>query len=335
MGKYQYILLSNDSGERLSLQDAPDGWDQTKINVIKDMTYFGVFKTLSVEFNFVGDGFKFLQSQRLRYGGDADVLFRLYGNGEFIFEGKVNYENYKEDRRYRKFQVDIIQSAFVESFQNFESVKFNVLNNLSTNRKQINPADVKIATIRDRVLQRYSEFDGAIYGNEPQIYHHTLPFLIKVNDNPTVQNINNIEVGHEIETLYHRENAIFENRSPLTQTLNIEWDINYTMTYTGPLTLPHRLSESVPHGAPPRYHAVKNVIRFLRMNADNTIDTILYQKVINGNDIYTNEVPTIGGGASSLFPSGTYMDSFQGAVTVGPDQYIMFTNERYVNIWYG
>ena len=83
--KYKYILLSNDTGERLDLRDAPQGWDATKFRLVRDLTYLGILKTISVEFDFVGDGFEFLQRQRMIYGIDADVL------SEYTNETRTNF----------------------------------------------------------------------------------------------------------------------------------------------------------------------------------------------------------------------------------------------------
>ena len=144
--KYKYILLSNDTGERLDLIDAPVGWDATKFRLLWDFTYLGILKSISVEFEFVGDGFDFMQRQRLIYGIDADVMIRVYQTtpNDFLFEGKVNQENFLEDRKFSKYKVDIIQSSFVQSFNNCEDVKLNILNNISLDRVPIDPAAAKL-----------------------------------------------------------------------------------------------------------------------------------------------------------------------------------------------
>jgi len=51
----KYYLLSNDTGESLMLDNAPVGWDATRFNILRDAIYLGVIKTISVEFNFVGE----------------------------------------------------------------------------------------------------------------------------------------------------------------------------------------------------------------------------------------------------------------------------------------
>ena len=50
--KYSHILLSNDTGERIELFDAPVGWDATKFRLIRDLTYLGILKSISVEFEY-------------------------------------------------------------------------------------------------------------------------------------------------------------------------------------------------------------------------------------------------------------------------------------------
>ena len=41
---YKHILLSNDTGERLELLDAPQGWDATKFRLVRDLTYLGILE---------------------------------------------------------------------------------------------------------------------------------------------------------------------------------------------------------------------------------------------------------------------------------------------------
>ena len=169
--KYKYILLSNDSGERLDLRDAPQGWDATKFRLVRDLTYLGILKSISVEFDFVGDGFEFLQRQRMIYGIDADVIIRVYKRNpnEFLYEGKVNQENFAEDRKFSKYKVDIIQSSFVQNFQNREDVQVNLLNTLSLDRKTIAPVGVKLATIsgkKHRIF--YGVRSDTSRGNSPR-----------------------------------------------------------------------------------------------------------------------------------------------------------------------
>ena len=188
--KYRHILLSNDTGERLELMDAPVSWDATKFRLIRDLTYLGILKSISVEFDFVGDGFEFLQRQRLKFGVDANVMIRVYKRNpnEYLFEGKINYENYLEDRKFRKFKVDVIQSGFIQKFHNREDVKLNLLNNISLDRHPIDPVGVKTATFRGKSIQFYSEFNGSTISGPTtfSIYHHTLPFLVTKNGSTNV-----------------------------------------------------------------------------------------------------------------------------------------------------
>ena len=87
MKKYDYVILSNDEGTRTVLNDNPIGWENVKFSLIRDFIYLGVFKSISAEFDFVGDGYQTLQKLYLRYGVDADALLRIYENKEFFFRG--------------------------------------------------------------------------------------------------------------------------------------------------------------------------------------------------------------------------------------------------------
>lgn len=240
--KYTYVLLSNDSGQRLELANAPQGWDAQRFNVLRDMVYLGVMKSITVEFQFVGDGFTFLQRQKLKYGVDANVVFRLYKRNKFLFEGKVNFENYDEDRKFNRFQVDIIQSAQVQKFNNREDIKYNIFNNISADRLPATPAALKNATIRGRRIEFFTQFDGSVT-TEPDIFTTTLPFNLKVNGNQSVNTSSYTIVTPPLteeapeqevrDQLYAEEAAIYVNELVSPQSLDIEFSANITIEYKG------------------------------------------------------------------------------------------------------
>jgi hypothetical protein len=248
--KYKTILLSNDSGERLELQDAPQGWDAEKFRLIRDLTYIGILKSISVEFDFVGDAYRFMQRQRMLYGIDADVTIRQYRRNpnEFLFEGKVNQENYIEDRKFHRYKIDIVQSSFVQKFQNREDVQLNVLNTYSLDRLPVAAASFKNGIIRGRSIFFFSEFFGSSQ-EAPQTFSHTLPFLNKESGNPGVnKNPYEISVPEEgtfeeeeqrlIDTLYGTaSSSIYRNNLITAQTIDIAFEVNFNIVYKG-LPLP-------------------------------------------------------------------------------------------------
>lgn len=294
MKKYRYVLLSNDSGRRIDLEHSPEAWDAQKINIVKDLTYFGVLKSFSVEFYFVGDGYKFLQNEYLRFGCDADVIFRLYKKNEFIFQGKINFQNFNDDRKSRKFKIDIIQSSFVQKFNNSDDIKLNVLNNISLDRTAITPVVPRPCTFRGRTIQRHSEFEGSIF-DSPEIYHHTLPFQILVNDNPDVQAVSQIELSDDISELRRLEFSNIGNPSSgVSQIYHISWSINYTIIKKGNLILPRGVR-----------------FRMMRCNQDNSIDAILFERVHNNVALQSN-----------------FTSSFSGSISVDNGQFIVMTCER-------
>jgi hypothetical protein len=312
---HRYILLSNDSGERLELEDAPIGFDSTKFNMIRDLVYLGILKKISVEFDFVGDGFRFMQKHRVKYGVDSDILIRRYRNNpnEFEFEGKINQENSNEDRKFNKYKVDIIQSSFVQKFNNREDLKLNVLNNISVDRKIIAPAELKSATIRGRRIEFNSIFEGSLL-SEPEVYHHTLPWLLKKSGNTGVQAVyassldgwNIIVDPPEEDPLILPENAIYINSLPETQTVNVDWSFTMTLAYLG----------DPPTGFPSFSHLALIKNRFLRINSDDSVAEVIYSA-----DTYLDR-------ESSEPFSRTLSGSF--SVDVAPDQYIVMLSEKWV-----
>lgn len=307
--RYKHVLLSNDSGERIVLQQAPDGWNAQRINLIRDLVYIGMLKSISVEYEFVGDGFRFLQKQRLRYGMDASIIIRVYDHTDFKIEGKVNLENYFEDHKFRRFKVDIIQSSFVQKFQNREDIKINILNDTSLDRIAVASTLLHQATIRGKIIKFYTEFDGSTFV-DPILYHHTLPFLLKVNGNSGVSDISGGQIeftGWVASTLVIEDsfdnpmflvvNAVYENNLSEVQTIKMDFHVNFTALYLGVVSDFARNSI---------------VFRILKMNADNSVHTQLFFRDVVHKDGSTN------------------LDLvFNQSITVDPGQYVLYVVERW------
>lgn len=299
MKRYRHILLSNDSGKRLEAVNAPIGWDANKINIVRDFTYFGILKSLSVEFEFVGDAYAFMLNEYLTYGADADIMYRLYKKDyEFVFEGKVNLQNFIDDRTNKRFRIDIIQSSFVQKFNNSDTIKLNLLNNISLDRTAIDPVIPRPALFRGHIIDHRSEFEGSILEGA-EVYHHLIPFQIKVNDNEDVQAISNVELSENISELYTLENHIYVNSLNANQTVRISLSLNATLI---------RISSFVGFSV-----VVKH--RILLVNSNDTIASVLYEK----------------SNAMSIFSPNISFDSSYANDTliVEPGQRIIAVCERY------
>lgn len=234
MKKYKYILICNDDGQRLELTSNPVGWDETKFNIIRDLTYIGVFKSLSIELEFVSEGYSFLQSKRLLFGIDADVIIRIYERNKFRFDGKINYENFKEDRKFNRFKVDILESSFVQDFKNRDEVDLNILNDISLNQTAITPANPVTSLIRGKTIAYNSVFYGSAIG-DAQIYHHVLPFKVKFNGNPQVKEVIASESDYDVDSLKIPDDGFYVNTSGQSQNVHVEFDFGYFGQRTVPI----------------------------------------------------------------------------------------------------
>ncbi|MFO7257778.1 MAG: hypothetical protein DIU61_008790 [Bacteroidota bacterium] len=301
MKGYRHILLSNDSGRRIELQNAPIGWDAQKINIVRDFTYFGVLKTLSVEFELVGDGYRFIQNEYLTFGADADIIYRIYKyDYEFVFEGKVDLQNFSDDRTNRKFRIDIIQSDLVQKFNNSDTIKLNLLNNISLDRTPIQPVVPQPALFRGHIIEQHSEFEGSII-DTGEIYHHIIPFQILSNDNEDVQAISNIEISTAVEELYKVDNHFYINRLNANQTVRIN------MSFTASIT-----RETVFFG-----FSIVVKHKILLINENDTVASVLFEKS-TAMDITSPETIQV---------SGTYSNN---SLIVQPGQHLVAVCERYL-----
>lgn len=243
---YQHWLLCNDDGTSLLCEQAPVGWDEQKFNMIRDLRYFGVFKKISVEYEFVGDAYRFLQSKQLRFGWDANIILRVYRKNQFLFEGKINYLVAQDIRKSKHFKVDVLQSDLIQKFQTREDLKLNILNNISVDRQPVEPAFLRDALFQGKKIQFFTQFEGSSL-TEPQPYHHVVPFLLKANGNPGAQTAFGIDTDNNFldpeqgdsnypfapNEIATPESAFYVNNLSETQTLTFNWDMRFRSTYLG------------------------------------------------------------------------------------------------------
>lgn len=311
--KYNTWLFCNDDGDSLLLDQAPLGWDKIKFNLIRDLVYLGVLKSISVEFEFVGAAYRFLQDKRLLYGMDMNILVRTYLNNPntWLFDGKLNQENFREERKTRKYRVDVVQSSFVQDFNNREDVEINVLNNISLDRKPVTPAALENCLFRGKRILFFSEFrDSSL--TEPEIYHHILPFRLQVNGNPGVNEVSNIQLDDDIEVLYTKENSFYINTLSQDQTIQLDFSINYTMIYAG-FPLPN------PTGPGLNWRSVPvTYFKLLLLDPDNAVvDTISVTRYENTFGNFTETFSE-----SMVIPSGYSLiytcERFERVTDLGP-----------------
>jgi hypothetical protein len=241
MKRYQIILCSNNDGTRFELPEAPRGWDATKFNVVRDAVYFGVLKAISVEFEFMGVAYQYLQNKRLQFGVDADVQLRMYYKNIFLMSGKLNFENYNEDRKLRLFKVDVIQSGKVQDFTNREDVELNIFNTITLDRKPVSPAERKPCTFRGKhilFITKYGFSNAARQEDQAkETYNHIIPFPTILNGNPGTTFVYDVnpdsEDPFEAKSIIKYDNSFYKNDIPSNQTVNVSWDLQSSFAFKG------------------------------------------------------------------------------------------------------
>lgn len=238
-GKYIHVLLSSDTGERLESDDAPIGWDSTKINLVRDLKYLGVLKTITVEFQFIGAFYELLQRHRLRYGWDMNVMYRCYlrKGMVFQFEGKINSTpSGSENRKMKRWKCEIIQSTAVQKFQNRNDTELNVLNEISLDQLPVAPALRQPAIIRSKRILFYSNFSGQLF-TEADTLNHILPFWLIENGNPGVQQVYDAEGDpddpFQAVGIITMNNCFYVNTLTENQTVQLKWDVNFSSIFSG------------------------------------------------------------------------------------------------------
>lgn len=322
--KYYFVLLSNSSGERFVCPEAPRGWDATKANIIRDVIYLGILKSVSVELGFVGAAFTFMQQHRLRYGMDADIILRIYltKRNEFIFEGKIDFAKFAEQRKFGIFKVDVLQSSFVQKFNNREDIELNVLNTMSMDREVISPPILEDAIIRGKQIRFYSEFNDVIVPDPPapEIYHHLPPFKLGVNGNPGVKEVSNLIIDEwaadnvdssladmqadRSNPLKSPDNAFYVNVLTQSQEIELTWQLSFTAVYAGTANAGNTFG-----------HQNYLIHRLWKVDADGTVLEQLFYNII----------PLTSGTVSETL-------SYSGTLTMEPGQYLIDFYEKWGKI---
>jgi hypothetical protein len=298
MKKYRYVLLSNDEGTRLELPEQPIGWDASKISLIRDFTYLGVFKSITAEFEFVGEGYLFLQRAYLRYGVDADVILRIYEKARFVFEAKVNFQNFQDDRKNRRIGVDLIQSGFVQDFNNREDIKIDLLSRQTLDLEEMPPMFNPTVDIRGKLIGFYGEWRENPTFEE--VYHHTIPFITVFNDISEAVNNFVVVASDDVEdNLLISDASFLINAGNVDKEVSVTYDLTFNFQWDG-------INDPVVRS--------RNIIRMrgIIRDADDNLKSTFF------NQSYTNTF-------------GTFNINGILNATLAPGDYILFICERRID----
>ncbi len=161
------------------LNYAPDGWNE-QISLKRNKTYRGLFSTLSTnELTFHKDGYNLIKSAYNSGGVDAEILLKVerYNYGTNIYSDlvtmKVDLATYEETDIGVKVQV--IDSSFQEIINNRDSVKVNLMNDVTIDGVAVTNNSGQL-TIPDTNVSNSADWVTGTYYATPVPKSHIVPF---------------------------------------------------------------------------------------------------------------------------------------------------------------
>lgn len=228
MSNWKFFILSNSDGSYLECK-SPVGWDDTGISLLRNSKYFGTFTSITVDFEFIHDGYNYILDQYLRFGIDADLDLMIYSYGRFVYKGKLNFEDFENDMKVRKFKTDLIESSFMQKFLNRDDIEFNILSNETIDGISVNPPFLFDGKLRNKVIQFYTETEAV--PDNPQYYHHSVPFRFIVNDNPQMFEPFGVVTDIDTSALRTPENAFYHNIKSVQQRVKFTIYFEVSLTW--------------------------------------------------------------------------------------------------------
>lgn len=125
---FQYILVID--RVEYELQNAPDGWDESKLNWQRDGVYFGLVRTFTQTLKFVTDGAYLLRKEFYTNGvlGAATLIINKLNRStwqyELFYEGEIDFSEPKDGDS--EFTCNVMEGGLSKLLKAYENVKYSV-----------------------------------------------------------------------------------------------------------------------------------------------------------------------------------------------------------------
>ena len=135
MEQFRFELVSDTLGSQFIT--TPVGWDSNKPTLTRNSKYSGMFRSFTVDLEFIGTGYDYLTSLMNSDGILAECNINIYEYNNYTHDyelqdtGKLDFTKYSlSDKSGRGVTVAITDSRFIETLKSREDVEVNYNNSL-------------------------------------------------------------------------------------------------------------------------------------------------------------------------------------------------------------
>jgi len=186
------------------LIEEPVGWDTRKPTLTRNTTYGGLFRSFTVNLEFIGSGYSYVKTAYNQAGILANVFIEIweYNNSDHEYQlqdtGILDFTTYKESDKSKKgISVNISDTSFIEKIKNRESIliNYNDSKTLDGNDLSNDPiyVDQKILGM-DVIESGMLTIKDSEYGTFPDLGFSYFP---GISSNSSIAGINNYEISKD------------------------------------------------------------------------------------------------------------------------------------------
>ena len=199
MRDLQFIITIN--GVPITLQHAPDGWDDALIQTERSMTYYGMFRSFSIPLKFVKDGAKILRQAFYYFNGEIEqassyeakvtILINKLNKISLVYEqlftGEFDFSTFKDTLDY--VEINIIDGGLTSIIK----AKASQIVELPLPTDQVINYDGIVLDSEDVILS------GIQHHNQESLpFTQSAPFDVLTFENLTQNAIEVQNSGHEL-----------------------------------------------------------------------------------------------------------------------------------------
>lgn len=219
--------LFNQSLGTLEIEYAPDGWDKNEVEYVRDKTYHGVFRNISVkELIFYKDGRNFIQTVYEQQGIDAEITINIQRLNPYLWTyeqyhtAKIDLTTYKIDEV--SISVSLVDSTFNEKVKGRDGIEVNLNKEVSIDGVQMPEFENQKILFPDTNIERLSNYLGLatpIVSYSP----HVVPMILQATDFVESQT-----PGTEPQDVGQKSGAFFlESQAERVLTLNVNIECSF------------------------------------------------------------------------------------------------------------
>ena len=133
------FVIASPQLEELTLENSPIGWDENFIQLQRSKEYHGMFRSYTVNLQFVGDGAQRLKDIYYNYanlddkasGYNAKATLHIFKldpiklTYSLFFTGDFDFATFKESTSDYSIEITVVEGGLIKLFKKNKSIKFS------------------------------------------------------------------------------------------------------------------------------------------------------------------------------------------------------------------